>query len=618
MPVRTVRLWVVCCLLVLASTALPAQVSIAPATRSGPVSVYAATTGDLQIWDSTIDRMVRARQLRVVDIRPDPDIEGRVHESLSQFYQGIPVYGGIVSRQTAQFDTVSIIGTLFDGISIDSTPGLSASEAVRALAETTGARLVGDGPQLVIFPMVDASYRLAYRATMSDMKTYIVDANANVVLFTTDEVYTQSQVGSGTGALGDRKKISTTQVGNGFRTHDQTRPAPIRTFDTLGSDVALNRLIQPPGVAVDGDFSVDADNTWTNPAIVDAHVHAGWTEDYLFKQHSWGGVDNRRGTITTAVHTGLVNNAFFTPPPFGVDGRGMFVFGRASSGVPMSALDVVAHEMMHGVTHAALTQRTGNGLLNVLFTDRIGPTTITSGGATLSCDTTDFVLPDGTRFPLVCSAGRFVLTSNHPGAINEAFSDIFGIATEFFHHAPGTGPLLADYKLGEDLTGFGPNRAADAPASLLALPSSVGAIPYPDHASRIFSFMLGVAQGTRANPIAVAVLPWILQGDQLVTVASSDSGGVHVNATVLSHAFYLAIEGGRNATSGITVTGVGAANRAQIERSFFRAMTVLMPNVPTMATAGLAVAQAAVDLYGPNSAAAIATRQAMQAVGLLP
>jgi Zn-dependent metalloprotease len=468
----------------------------------------------------------------------------------------------------------------------------------------------------VIFPTAHGAYRLGYRATMSDMKTYIVDAIAGAVLWTTDEIYSQIQVGSGTGALGDRKKLSTTQVANGFRTHDQQRPAPIRTFDTLGSDVALNRLLQPPGASVESDFSTDADNTWTNPAVVDTHVHSGWMEDYLFKQHNWIGVDNRRGTITTAVHSGLVNNAFFAAPPFGANGQGMFVYGRASSGVPMTALDVVAHEMMHGVTHAALTQRTGNGLLGVLFTT-FGPTTITSGGTSLSCDTADFVLPNGMRFPLVCNAGRFVLLSNHGGAIHEAFSDIFGIAAEFFHHPPGTGPLQADYKLGEDLIGFGPNRAADVPASLLALPSSIGPLAYPDHASRAFSFMLGVATGTRANPISVVILPWTLQGNQLVTVPSSDSGGVHLNATVLSHAFYLAIEGGRNATSGITVTGVGAANRAQIERAFFRAMTVLMPNAPTMSTAALAVAQAAVDLYGPTSAPAIATRQAMQAVGLI-
>jgi Zn-dependent metalloprotease len=617
MRMLPVRLRVLCCLLVLASAALPAQAPNDPAARTGRVAIHASTPSELQAWDSTIDRMVRSRQLLVVDTRPDPDIDGRMHESLLQFHQGVPVYGGGLSRQTAQGLSVSIIGTLFEGISVDISPTLSAPDAVRGLADTTGGRLVGDGARLVIFPTADGGYRLAYRATMSDLKTHIVDATAGVVLWTTDEIYTQSQVGSGTGALGDRKKLSTTQVANGFRTHDQQRPAPIRTFDTLGSEVTFNRLLQPPGAAVDSDFAVDADNTWTNPAVVDAHVHSGWTEDYLFKQQNWTGVDNRRGTITAAVHSGLLNNAFFTPPPFGADGRGMFAYGRASSGVPMSALDVVAHEMMHGVTHSALTQRTGTGLLGIIVTT-FGPTSVTSGGTTLSCDTTDAVFTDGTRFPLLCNAGRFTLGANHGGALHEGFSDIFGIATEFYHHPTGTGPLQADYKLGEDLTGFGPNRAADAPASLIAMPSSAGPLRYPDHASRAFTYVIAIAQGTRANPIALTLLPWTLQGNQLVTMPSSDSGGVHLNATILSHAFYLAIEGGRNATSGITVTGVGAANRVQIERAFFRAVTVLMPNAATMSTAALAVAQAAVDLYGANSAPALAARQAMQAVGLLP
>ena len=37
----------------------------------------------------------------------------------------------------------------------------------------------------------------------------------------------------------------------------------------------------------------------------------------------------------------------------------------------------------------------------------------------------------------------------------------------------------------------------------------------------------------------------------------ADVGGAHWNSTVLSHAFYLAIEGGRNATTGRSVTGAG-------------------------------------------------------------
>jgi Zn-dependent metalloprotease len=379
----------------------------------------------------------------------------------------------------------------------------------------------------------------------------------------------------------------------------------------------LNRILNPPGVALDSDFPVDADNTWSDPPVVDAHVHSGWMADYLFKQHNWTGVDNGRGTISTAVHSGLLNNAFFISPPFGAEGRGQFVFGRTTGGVPLTPLDVVAHEMMHGVTYWSLTQRTGLPLLGVTFIDRFGPTTMTSSGSTFACDTTVAVFTDGRRLPLFCNAGRFVLLSNHGGMINEAFSDVFGIAAEFFHQPVGSGPLQADYKMGEDVVGFGPLRAADVPASLTAMVSSIGSITYPDHASRTFSYLAAVASGTSANPISVIVLPWVLVGNQLAILPSSDAGGVHLNATILSHAFYLAIEGGRNATSGITVQGVGAANRALIERAFFRAMTVMMLPAQSMQSAAQAVAQAAIDLHGAGSPAAVAVRQAMQAVGLL-
>lgn len=616
MPISTARFRALFCLLVPASAALAAQAPIGPSGRPGLVAVHATTPADLRAWDTTINQMVRANQLVILDSRADPDIEGRRHESIGQHYRGIPVYGGSLSRQTAQGVTVSIIGTVFEGISTDPGPTLSADQAIASLTTTSGGRLIGDA-RLVVFPTVVGEYRLAYSATMSDMKSYIVDATSGAVLWTSDEIQTQSQVGVGTGVLGDTKKISTTQVAGGFRTHDQHRPAQIRTFDTRGSEETLNRLLQPPGAAVDADFSVDTDNTWTNPSVVDAHVHSGWTEDYLYKQLGWTGIDNRRGTITSAVHTGLVNNAFFIPPPFGADGRGMFVYGRTSGGMPMTPLDIVGHEMMHGVTHASLTQRTGSGLLGGLFTDRFGPTTITSGGSAFPCDTTDAVFPDNRRLPLLCNAGRYVLLSNHPGAINEAFSDVFGMAAEFFHQPVGTGPLRADYKQGEDLSGVDLIRAADTPGSLTAMRSSLGDIPYPDHASRMFGFLAAISQGTRTNPIAVLVLPWTVLGNQLAILPSSDSGGVHVNLTVLSHAFYLAIEGGRNATSGLTVQGVGAANRLQIERAFFRAMTLMMPNVPSMQRAAQTIVQAAVDLHGDNSAATVAIRQAMQAVGLM-
>jgi thermolysin len=97
---------------------------------------------------------------------------------------------------------------------------------------------------------------------------------------------------------------------------------------------------------------------------------------------------------------------------------------------------------------------------------------------------------------------------------------------------------------------------------------------------------------------------------------SEDDGGVHTNSTIPSHAFYLAIEGGRNRVSGLTVQGVGAANREQIEKSFYRAFTFLLPASANFSTARAATIQAARDLYGANSAAATAITQAWTAVGV--
>ena len=67
----------------------------------------------------------------------------------------------------------------------------------------------------------------------------------------------------------------------------------------------------------------------------------------------------------------------------------------------------------------------------------------------------------------------------------------------------------------------------------------------------------------------------------------------------------------------MTVQGVGGANRGDVERAFFRAMTDLMPSAPTIGQAALAVVQSASDLFGTGSATHQAIGQALLAVGLL-
>jgi thermolysin len=164
---------------------------------------------------------------------------------------------------------------------------------------------------------------------------------------------------------------------------------------------------------------------------------------------------------------------------------------------------------------------------------------------------------------------------NESGALNEAFSDIMGTSIEFFFQPAGSGLLHADYLLGEDVVTPGGIRS-------MAEPTAYG---NPDHYSRRYT-------------------------------GPSDNGGVHSNSGIANQAFYLAIEGGTNRTSGMDVQGVGGANRDQIEKVFYRAFTQLMPSNSTFATARAATIQAARDLYGANSAAERAVTQAWTAVGV--
>lgn len=161
------------------------------------------------------------------------------------------------------------------------------------------------------------------------------------------------------------------------------------------------------------------------------------------------------------------------------------------------------------------------------------------------------------------------------GALNEAFSDIMGTSIEFYYQPTGTGSLRADYLLGEDVVTPGGLRS-------MANPQAYGD---PDHYSRRY-------------------------------IGPQDNGGVHINSGIANQAFYLAIEGGTNRTSGLAVTGVGATNREQMERVFYRAFTLLLPANASFAQARAATVQVARELYGAGGAVERAVTQAWTAVGV--
>jgi Zn-dependent metalloprotease len=84
----------------------------------------------------------------------------------------------------------------------------------------------------------------------------------------------------------------------------------------------------------------------------------------------------------------------------------------------------------------------------------------------------------------------------------------------------------------------------------------------------------------------------------------------------VSHAYFLAIEGGTNRVSGLAVQGIGTANREQMERVFYRAFMTLLTPAANFAQARAATIQAARDLYGAGGAVERAVTQAWTAVGV--
>jgi len=525
--------------------ALVAVVSLAgaPSDAAEPRRIAAAAAADTHAWAARIEGLVRDGALALRTVRDDTLRPDRQHARYAQLYKGVPVVGGDLVAQVSGADVVSVFGTLYDGIDIDPVPELSADRALEIISRASGQPL-GNRPDLVVLPRPAGGFALVYTLpvfTGGDRVVYSIDAHTGAVVEARSEIQTQSAVGHGHGVLGDDKKMSVRAAGSQFVGDDVLRPPLLETFDLKGDFsrtlLFLNGVIR----TTDSDLITDADNDWSDGPAVDAHTYAGYVYDYYFKRFGRRGLDGNDLRLRSVVHpVSLADYSRYGPDVVGLfyvnafyAGNGTMVFGEGlPAGVfldgqnfkPFSAaLDVVAHELTHGVTQ---------------FTSRLRGT-------------------------------------GEAGALNESFSDMMGTSVEFFFQAAGTGPLKADYQLAEDITTPGAVRSMDNPALY----------GHADHYSTRY------------------------QGPQ-------DGGGIHRNCAISNQVYYLAIEGGTNRTSRLSVQGVGPANREQIEKVMYRAFTSMMPSDADFATARVVTIQSARDLYGAGSPAERALIQAWTAVGV--
>lgn len=463
---------------------------------------------------------------QVHEISIDPD--GTEHVRFDRRHQGLRVVGGdVVVHTHRQGSFLGVSQSLSRWADIPARALISSGQALQAARVSHPGTVRQAAPELVVYargplPVLAWEVRIDHlpKGGLPSEKHVLVDATTAAVLDVWDDIHSV-QEGTGKSLFSGVVALQTTAVPGGFELRDTTRGGHT-TFDMGQQTSGTGKVFQ------------DADNSWGTGTVshratvaVDAHYGAAMTWDYFKNVHGRLGIANDGRGASSRVHfdSGF-NNAFWSDACFCVtygDGDGVSLN-------PLVALDVAGHEMTHGIT-----SRTAR-----------------------------------------------LIYSGESGGLNEATSDIFGTAVEFYAKNikdPG------DYLIGEKLF------------------KSSGRI--------IRSMIQPSIDGVSADC-------WY---------AGVGNLDVHKSSGVANHFFYLLAEGttqGRpsptcTASNVRVATGAGSLNgvgRSAAEKIWYRALTRYMTSNTHFAGARQATLKAAADLFGAGSSQVHAVELAWNAVNV--
>ncbi|RPF39180.1 M4 family metallopeptidase [Streptomyces sp. TLI_185] len=509
----------------------PAKITAKPRVGALPASLTPARRTALlkHAQSSAADTARRIglgvkEKLVVKDVITDAD--GTTHTRYERTYAGLPVRGGdLVVHDSSGRTTVTRASRATLAVPSLSPRIRSAAAADKAEAASKRARVKGSEverkPRLVIWSgsgkpvlawesVVEGVQR---DGTPSELQV-VSDATTGKQLLAAEKVDT----GTGTGQYVGTVPLGTTQSGSTYQLTDPDR-AGHKTYD-------LNQGTSGTGTLFTDDNDVWGDGLPSNrqTAGVDVAFGAAATWDYYKQVYGRNGIRNDGVAAYSRAHYGSnYVNAFWQDSCF------CMTYGDGSgNNHPLTALDVAAHEMSHGVTAATA----------------------------------------GLNY------------SGESGGLNEATSDIFAAAVEFYENLPAD---PGDYLVGEkiDINGDGtPLRYMDKPSK----------------------------DGASADS-------W-----------SPSLGGldVHYSSGPANHFFYLLSEGsGAKTVNGVSydsptydgqsVTGIGIQNAAAI---WYRALTTYMTSTTNYAGARTATLSAAADLYGVYSPTYLAVADAWAAINV--
>ena len=475
--------------------------------------------------ESFFAKEIQKGNLKLVKVQED-FIASMEHHRYSQYFKGLEVFGGQIIQHYRNGELTGINGEYYHIFDVDIVPLITTEKAIEFfrndLAEE-GLKEIIDESRLVIYPVKDGDYHLAYQITLEKGVGYnmtgIIDARTGEILLKYSNVnFYESTIGLGIGCHGEQYKLPTTFYDGIYNLFNRKKVRPVRqcTYDYRTYDGYYYYVAS------------DNDNYWDRDgALVNAHVFMGLTYDYYYLVHGRNGINNKNMNIEATVHwDDGKDNAFW-------DGGKKHMYFLDPGKLNMrcaAAIDIIAHEYSHGVTQ------------------------FSSG----------------------------LIYSFESGALNESFSDIIGTAVEHYWQPEGRGFLKADWYMGEDAKPYFTTNGLRN----LANPNSNWQSPYGPDPCHLWQEIL---------------VPFYI-----------DNGGVHLNMTIYSHAYYLLAHGGTNNVSNIKVNGVGIDKATKI---FYRAWVYYMVPTSDFLYAANALGKSAYDLYGSNSNEFAQTIRAMEAIG---
>lgn len=475
---------------------------------------------------------------KMVLLKKDSDKLGFSHYKFQQYHKDIPVYDAIFILHERDGKLKSANGKIVQNFDKSSSILISDEDAINAAIATHGARIyfwedkaleadikeIKNDPNATYFPTAELfyfakgntynvkDYRLVYKIEILSLEPfkrhyYYIDAQSGEVFHKTNMLLqADKKVMAQTLYNGVREIVMDSISPNQYILRESGRGGGVVTKSLNNNGDMMNpQLNSAVNIVSDNEFFA------SDPTAANAHWASEMTYDYYFEVHDRNSYDDNGAAMMSYVHWGQnIANAMWT-------GSAMVYGDGDNQSGPFTTAEICGHEITH-----AVTQYTAN--LNYEY---------------------------------------------ESGALNEAFSDMFGVMVNLY--ATDTLSWLIGENTGSAFRDMSNPKAHNDPNTY---------------------------------------------GGQYWYNGSSDNGGVHTNSGVGNYWFYL-LTSGDNGTNDhgyeYNIEGIGAEKSEQI---IYRALSQYLTPSSQFIDAYSAMIQASTDLFGECSDETKSVAGAWAAVGV--